>query len=68
METNVKRKLQEAEEHIEPYIKEQKCLREMCKRCEQYCGKDHDYHECKDMWCYKFYLAYVYLEWSTSFE
>lgn len=68
MTSTVKQKLEEAEVHIKPYIKEQKCLNEMCKRCEAYCGKEHNYEECKDMWCYKFYLAYVYLEWISSYE
>lgn len=68
MTNTVKRKLAEAEKHILPYIRQEKCLREMCKRCEQFCGKEHDYSECKNMWCYKFFLAYTYLEWESNYE
>ena len=38
----------------------------MCKHCERYCGKEHDYEECLDMMCFKFYLAYVYLDWCNN--
>ena len=68
MTYTVKRKLEEAEKHIMPYIKEKECLREMCKRCELFRGEEHDYSKCKNMWCYKFFLAYVYLEWESSYE
>ena len=58
--------LEEAHKHIEPYLKDQTELSEMCKFCERYCGKNHDYSECTDMMCFKFYLAYVYLDWCNN--
>ena len=43
-------------------------LREMCNHCEHYCGKEHDYKECEDMMCFKFWLAYTYLDLSNSYK
>lgn len=66
-ETN--RQLEESYNHIKPYIKT--CcpeLEKMCDKCENYCGKEHDYEECKDEICFKFFLAFKYLEWSNSFR
>ena len=67
----VKNKLEEVERLMSNYMdctETTKELREMCKNCEGYCGKDHDYRECRNKWCYKFWLAYRYLEWSSSWE
>ena len=61
-------KLEEAYEHIKPYLSSQNMLKEMCKNCEFYCGKNHDYEECRNKACFKCYLAYEYLRWSTSYE
>ena len=64
------KQIDEAYQHIKPYlsdINETKELREMCKHCERYCGKNHNYEECLDMQCFKFYLAYQYLEWCNSY-
>ena len=71
MTEKVKNKLVEAEEHMKPYMdnmNETKALREMCKNCEIYCGKQHDYSECRNKWCYTFWLAYEYLVWESSYE
>ena len=72
MESNrLEEKLNEAEKHIKPYMddaSETEELREMCKNCECYCGLDHNYEECRNQWCYKFWLAYVYLSWEDSYE
>lgn len=70
MNKSTEQKIKESYEHISPYLDNEKCsedLREMCKCCEQYCGLEHDYSECKDKQCFKFYLAYEYLEWNASF-
>jgi len=64
----VDRKLQEAYDHIKPYMKEQKSLSELCKQCEGWMGGYHDYEECRDKMCFKCWLAMVYLEWETSYE
>lgn len=64
----VNRKLEESYIHIKPYMHQQEELKEMCKNCECWLGKDHDYEECKDKPCFRFWLAFVYLCWYTSWE
>ena len=71
MRSDVKEKLLETERHMKNYMSnmnETKALRAMCKNCEGYCGKDHDYSECHDKWCFRFWLAYEYLEWSSGYD
>ena len=70
MARTTEQKINECYEHILPYLKDENCskeLRKMCDKCESYCGAEHDYVECKDNQCFKFYLAYEYLEWSGSY-
>lgn len=43
-------------------------LREMCKSCEVYCGKEHNYEECENKACFRFWLAYEYLQWVNAFS
>lgn len=65
----LERKLEEVLQRFD--IKElakEKELIEMCENCEGYCGQDHDYTECKNKKCFKFFLAYFYLLWATSWE
>lgn len=70
MMKETKRQIEESYNHIKPYLSDSyECgreLREMCNRCERYCGKKHDFAECRDMPCFRFYLAYKYLEWLNS--
>jgi hypothetical protein len=69
MNRKTKSNIEEAHKHIKPYIDDLECteeLREMCKHCERYCGKNHDYTHCEDMMCFKFYLSFVYLDWFNS--
>ena len=64
------RKLEEAYDHIKPYLKDTKStqpLRAMCQNCSKYNGKDHDFTACRNEPCFMFYLAYEYLEWSGSY-
>lgn len=37
-------------------------LQQMCKQCKQWRGKEHNYESCKDKMCFKFFLAFEYLE------
>lgn len=70
MTNKVREKLNEVEGHMQNYMdsmEETKELRKMCQNCEGYAGKDHDYYECQNKWCYKFWLAYKYLEWESSY-
>ena len=50
------------------YPIDEEILKDMCKHCEKYCGKQHDYEECLDMPCFKCFLGYSYLKWETSYE
>lgn len=68
---NTERKIKESYDHMKDYLDDLECteeLRDMCKHCERYCGKEHNYEHCKDMMCFKFYLAFEYLEWSGTYE
>lgn len=71
MRQDTERNIQECYEHIEQYLKNDTTtaeLRKMCAHCKKYCGKEHDFIECKDMMCFKFWLAYEYLKWCNSFR
>lgn len=54
------------------YLNCEKCcheLHKMCNNCEMFMGiKQHDYTECKDKECFKFYLAYSLLENYIGYE
>lgn len=63
------RQLEECYRHMGNYIHDESVtaeLREMCKNCKIYCGLQHDFEECKDRPCFRFWLAYEYLEWGNS--
>lgn len=65
------RQIEECYNHIFNYLHNEdttKELREMCKNCEAYCGSHHDFEECKDRPCFRFWLAYEYLEWNNSYK
>lgn len=71
MYQKTEKNIEEAYKHIKPYLKDLECtkkLREMCRHCEGYCGKEHNYEECRDMTCFEFYLAFEYLEWNNSYN
>lgn len=65
----VNRKITETYDNILPYLDDEETtesLRNMCLRCEQYCGEKHDYSECRNEPCFTFWLAYKYLEWGEG--
>lgn len=66
MPNRMNERFDEAYRHIKPYIKDARELHSMCSRCERYCGEMHDFSECREEWCFKFWLAYVYLKWLLS--
>ena len=68
MKAKTNERIEECYNHIMPYIKEEDELKEMCKNCGNWCGENHDYTECKNMMCFKFYLCFAYLEWMESWE
>lgn len=70
MHKDTEQNIKECYSHLEPYMKDPKCtkeLREMCGHCEKYCGLEHDYSECKENACFRFWLCYKYLNWRNSF-
>ena len=71
MKDETRKQLDESYNHIKPYLNDESItpeLRQMCLNCERYCGNEHDYTECCNMMCFKFYLAFEFLEWSNSFN
>lgn len=67
----VDRKIEESHNHIKPYLNDSNLcgeLHDMCRNCERWCGKEHDYSECENMKCFKFYLAYEYMLWAESWS
>lgn len=67
MKTKTKKQIAEAYNHFKPYLEKQEELKELCSYCEDYCGKHHNYEDCKDRICFKMYLSFAYLEWFNSF-
>ena len=70
MMQELERRINESYEHIRLYLNQEECtkeLREMCKNCEKYCGEQHDYEECKDRPCFRFWLCYEYVDRSIAF-
>ena len=73
MNKQVERKLNEAYQHIKRHINDSNVgseLRKMCACCECWYPnpEEMDYKQCFDKPCFKFWLAYVYLDWETAFE
>lgn len=72
MDKVLDRRLDEEYNLLKPYINDRKCcgeLHKMCNKCEQFLGADeHNYEDCKDMECFKFYLAYSSLHRFIGYE
>lgn len=71
MMNKIDKQIEECRKHMESYMQNEestKDLREMCKSCETYCGATHNYDECKDKPCFRFWLAYEYLNWVNAFS
>lgn len=69
VDEKVNRKLEQAYVHIKPYMEDQTELYEMCKNCECWKGKQlHDYDECRNKPCFRFWLGFTYLHWDTAWE
>lgn len=69
--SKIDKQIEECRKHMKPYMKNEEStmeLREMCESCEVYCGKEHDYDECQNKPCFRFWLAYEYLGWVNSFS
>lgn len=65
-------RLREEYTRLKPYLNNEKCcqkLHKMCNRCENFLGvKTHNYEECRDEECFKFYLAYSRLRCNISYN
>lgn len=65
------RQLEEVYKSRKDYLNEEDCceeLHEMCMNCEKFCGiKKHDYGECKNLPCFRNWLALEYLDWVNSY-
>lgn len=48
-------------DYIDDELEEKGVLYELCKNCEYWMGRGHDYAECRDKACFKCYLAYEHL-------
>ena len=70
IDRKVKDKLDECWGHIHNYIGEPHTpeLIAMCKNCENWCGKEHNYEECREKPCFICWLGLEYLMWETSWE
>lgn len=72
--TKDERNLDETYNHIKYYLNDKDAgesiclLHEMCNKCEFYCGKEHDYEECRNKPCFKLFLGYEYMCWETSWR
>lgn len=72
--TKVERNLEETYNHIRCYLDDDEAgesvrlLHRMCDKCESYCGKGHDYSECREKPCFKLFLGFEYMCWETSWR
>ena len=64
----VEEKIEEYYNRMSDYIPKDEELKEMCQNCECWCGENHDYSECRNKPCFRFFLGYGYLQWATSWE
>lgn len=67
----VNEKLQEAWEHFKSHFnsEESKCeLRQMRECCEAWYGAEYNYSDCRNKQCFRFWLAYLYLNWEESYN
>ena len=57
---------------IKPYLNETTCcteLHKMCDGCESFVGlSEHNYENCKDRNCFRFYLAYSDLQCCIGYD
>ena len=67
-------RIEESYRNVQPYLKNEDIteditneLRKMCNMCEAYCGANHDFEECREKPCFKFWLCYKYMAWCMSF-
>lgn len=68
MRENTKHQIDDDYKTLKNYLHEDKELQDMCQRCEEWCGENHDYDECLNKPCFTFYRCYKFLEKSNSWK
>lgn len=66
-----KEKRDEVYEHKKPYLNDNGTMEDLlplCERCEQWCGKEHNYEECRNEPCFELWLSNEYLWWYYSWK
>lgn len=66
MTKHTKEVIDETYNHVKNYMDKQREIEDlikMCRRCEEWCGKEHDWEECRDKPCFQFWLCKEYIEW-----
>lgn len=64
--------IQESYNQCKPYLKYLSTLKDlselksMCEICEAWYGEEHDYEDCLQKPCFRFFLCYNYLNWYNS--
>lgn len=55
----------------QPYLDDKRTLEDLlpiCERCEEWCGKEHDFEQCRNMQCFELFLSHEYLKWVYSYS
>ena len=67
--------LQETQEQLKEdlprimrYANQDEELEEMCSRCKEWSGEEHDYSECLGKPCFTFYRAFKYLDFANGWH
>ena len=72
VEQTLNRRLDDEYNRIKPYLNNTKCcadLHKMCENCDGFMGvAQHNYEDCKNKNCFRFYLAYSILESDIGYE
>ena len=68
---DINEQLEEMYKEIKPYLDNEDefpMLYKMCEACGLWCGNEHDYSECREKPCFKFFLGYAYLKCANSYD
>ena len=68
MRKDTKNQIDSDYNRIKPYFNENEELKSMCRNCESWCGKEHDYEECLDKPCFTFYRCYEFLDYQNTWR
>ncbi len=69
IDDEMNRRLDDTYERVKPYLKNS-CpeLKEMCKICECWYAEKHDYEECKNKPCFRFWLSYECMKYDIGWD